>query len=158
MSSVQLMMNSVIGPLFVVASERGLLGIYWKQQPAHLVHSLKSRSPEVQILARAQSQLDEYLRADRKRFDLPLDVQGTEFQKKVWAALTEIPYGKTVSYQELANQIENKNAVRAVGTANGRNPLCIVIPCHRVIASNGTLGGYSGGLEIKAKLLKLEQA
>jgi methylated-DNA-[protein]-cysteine S-methyltransferase len=158
MSNAQWMMNSVIGPLYIVASEKGLLGIYWKQQAVPLVHSLNSRSPEVKILALAQLQLDEYLKGKRKRFELPLDIQGTEFQKKVWTALMEIPYGKTVSYQKLAKEIKNKNAVRAVGTANGRNPLCIVIPCHRVIASDGTLGGYSGGLDIKSKLLKLEQA
>ena len=87
---------------------------------------------------------------------MALDVGGTAFQKKVWAALAKIPYGKTVSYSDIARGIQNKNAVRAVGTANGRNPVSIIVPCHRVIQHNGTLGGYAGGLPVKVKLLGLE--
>jgi methylated-DNA-[protein]-cysteine S-methyltransferase len=157
MSNAQWIMNSVIGRLYLVASEKGLQGIYWKRQPVPMMKNLRSPSPEVKILARAQSQLDEYLSGRRKNFDLPLDILGTDFQRRVWTELNKIPYGKTISYRELAIRIENENAARAVGTANGKNPVCIIIPCHRVISSDGTLGGYSGGLAIKTKLLQLEQ-
>lgn len=158
MSKAQWIMDSMIGRLYLVASEKGLQGIYWKRQPVPMMKTLRALSSEVKVLAVAQSQLDQYFRGKRRDFDLPMDIQGTDFQKRVWTELNQIPYGKTISYRELANRIDNENAARAVGTANGRNPLCIIIPCHRVIASDGTLGGYSGGLEIKARLLQLEQA
>lgn len=101
-------------------------------------------------------QLDSYFAGHLHSFDLPLYPQGTAFQRKVWAALAEIPYGETISYLELARRMGNSNAVRAVGLANGSNPLPIVVPCHRVIGSNGTLVGYGGGLPIKRALLALE--
>jgi len=104
-----------------------------------------------------ERQLLEYLEGTRKYFDLPLDIRGTEFQKVVWKELVKIPYGETISYKDMAVAIKKSKASRAVGTANGKNPLCIIIPCHRVIASDGSLGGYSGGLSIKMKLLKLEE-
>lgn len=150
-------MNSPIGSLYLVASEKGLQGIFWEKQPAPLAKTLSSSAPEIKALALAQSQLGEYFRGQRKAFDLPLDIQGTEFQQRVWKELAKVPYGKTISYRELARRIKNEKAVRAVGTANGKNPLCVVIPCHRVIASDGTLGGYSGGLDVKARLLQIEQ-
>ncbi len=103
-------------------------------------------------------QLDSYFAGQLRSFDLPLNPQGTAFQRKVWAALAEIPYGKAISYSELAHRIGNPRSVRAVGLANGRNPLPIVVPCHRVVGSNGALVGYGGGLPIKKALLALEGA
>lgn len=142
-------MNSKIGRLYLVASEKGLQGVFWKKQPVPI--------KETKILSTAVRQLEQYLDGKRKAFDLPLDVQGTAFQKLVWNELSRIPFGKTYSYKEIAAKIKNAKAFRAVGTANGKNPLCIIVPCHRVIAADGSLGGYSGGLATKTKLLGLEQ-
>jgi methylated-DNA-[protein]-cysteine S-methyltransferase len=104
----------------------------------------------------AVAQLEEYFAGKRRRFDLPLAPRGTEFQRRVWRALTEIPYGKTLSYGELARRIAKPSASRAVGLANGANPLPIIVPCHRVIGADGSLTGFGGGLPIKRKLLALE--
>ncbi len=109
-------------------------------------------------LCEAIRQLEEYFRGDLQEFDLDMEAAGTEFQRRTWKALQAIPYGQTISYAELARRMGNPKAVRAVGTANGSNPLPIVIPCHRVIGSNGKLTGYGGGLDIKQQLLKLEGA
>ncbi len=152
----QWLFDSRIGPLYLVASEKGLQGVYWEKQRVPMATTLRSNAPEIENLTRAQTQLEDYLSGNRKNFDLALDVEGAPFQKQVWQELSKIPYGKTVSYTEIARRIKNDRAVRAVGTANGKNPLCIIIPCHRVIAANGSLGGYSGGLSIKEKLLRLE--
>ncbi len=108
-------------------------------------------------LAGVRAQLDEYLAGGRRDFEVPLRLQGTAFQQRVWAALCEIPYGGTISYGELARRVGTPGGSRAVGLANGRNPVSIVVPCHRVIAADGTLGGYGGGLERKRALLDLEQ-
>jgi len=156
-SRQQWIMESKIGQLFLVASEKGLQGVFWKKQLAPLAKSLKSSEPEVRTLAQAVRELDEYFEYKRRNFTLSLDVKGAPFQQRVWEELSRIPYGKTCSYGELAIKLNHAKAFRAVGTANGRNPLCIVVPCHRVIASDGSLGGYSGGMEIKTQLLKLEQ-
>ncbi len=158
MKNAQWSMKSKLGPLYLVASKKGLQGLFWKKQPAPMVKSLNEPRPEVRILAKAVRQLEEYLKEKRKKFALPLDVTGTPFQKSVWQALSEIPYGKTYSYKDVAKRIHNPKAVRAVGTANGENPLCIIVPCHRVIQANGSLGGYSGRRGAKSKLLKLEKA
>jgi methylated-DNA-[protein]-cysteine S-methyltransferase len=107
-------------------------------------------------LAKARQQLEEYFAGTRKEFDLPLRIKGTEFQVSVLNALQEIPYGKTASYGEIARRIGRPKAVRAVGAANGRNPIPIVVPCHRVIGSSGDLTGFGGGLDTKAALLRLE--
>jgi methylated-DNA-[protein]-cysteine S-methyltransferase len=109
-----------------------------------------------EILDRAEQQLAEYFAGTRDRFELDLEFHGTEFQKKVWHALLTIPFGQTRSYLDIATQIGNPAAVRAVGAANGRNPISIVAPCHRVIGSSGSLTGFAGGLEAKALLLTLE--
>jgi methylated-DNA-[protein]-cysteine S-methyltransferase len=101
-------------------------------------------------------QLEEYFNGDRKKFNVPLDIEGTDFQKKVWGELIKIPYGKTATYKKIAEKLGKNKAFRAVGKVNSTNPLCIVIPCHRVIGSNGKLGGYSAGINIKEKLLELE--
>ncbi len=111
---------------------------------------------ETPVIKKARLQLDEYFKGQRKEFDLPLLIDGTEFQKKVWQALMTIPYGKTESYKDIAIKIGNPNAQRAVGMANHNNRIIIVIPCHRVIGSNGSLTGYGEGLEIKQFLLDLE--
>jgi methylated-DNA-[protein]-cysteine S-methyltransferase len=108
------------------------------------------------VLEQAHRQLDDYFLGRRRAFDLPLSYAGTAFQNRVWAALQTIPYGTTLSYVELAYQINQPKAARAVGAANGKNPLCLVIPCHRVVAANGNLGGYSGGIEAKQWLLSHE--
>ena len=108
------------------------------------------------VLADSADQLTDYFAARRRHFDLPLAARGTSFQQSVWSALADIPYGELRSYRDIARTIGNPAAVRAVGAANGRNPLPIVVPCHRVIGSNGTLTGFAGGLEVKRFLLRLE--
>lgn len=153
---LQWLMKSKIGPLYLVASEKGLQGVHWKKQSAPMMKSLNGSSLQIKSLAQAVEQLEEYFSGKRKKFDLPLHFQGTEFQKKVWKQLSKIPYGKTYSYRDIARKIKNEKAVRAVGTANGKNPFCIIVPCHRVIAADGTLGGYTGGLKLKTRLLGLE--
>lgn len=112
---------------------------------------------ETPVLQRAFAQLNEYFAGKRQEFDLPLKPSGTTFQKQVWTALQTIPYGKTKSYADIANQIKNPKACRAVGMANHNNPIGIIIPCHRVIGKNGSLTGYAGGVNIKQYLLDLEQ-
>lgn len=112
---------------------------------------------ETELLAKAAKQLNEYFTGSRKSFDLPLAPQGTTFQQKVWNALKAIPYGETRSYGEIAKSIQQPKAARAVGMANNRNPIALVIPCHRVIGANGKLVGYAGGLEVKEKLLNIEK-
>lgn len=112
---------------------------------------------ETDLLKRAINELNDYLDGKRSSFDLQLEPNGTEFQKKVWNALKEIPYGETRSYGEIAKAIGNEKASRAVGMANNKNPIAIIIPCHRVIGANGKLVGYAGGLDIKEKLLQLEK-
>lgn len=156
MTLLQWQIQSSIGSIFLVASKKGLQGVFLEKQPVHLSKSLKEKNAVTNILADAAKQLEEYFAGKRTDFDLPFDIAGTPFQKQVWKALSKIPYGKTVSYRDIAKKINNPKAVRAVGSANGKNPLCIIVPCHRVIAADGTLGGYSGGLDIKTKLLALE--
>lgn len=113
---------------------------------------------ETPLLKKAHQQLQEYFDGKRKRFDLPLQPKGTDFQQKVWQALQEIPYGAVCSYQDIARVIGNAKACRAVGGANNKNPIAIIIPCHRVIGANGSLVGYGGGLPLKRKLLELEKS
>jgi methylated-DNA-[protein]-cysteine S-methyltransferase len=156
MSAVQYLMKSKITPLYLIASDEGLEGIFFEKQKIPLVKTLAADQKSSEILKQTQFQLEEYFAGKRTEFDLPLKFSGTPFQKKVWNQLSKIPYGKTCAYREVAKKIKNEKAVRAVGSANGKNPFCIVIPCHRVIAADGTLGGYAGGLEIKSKLLELE--
>jgi methylated-DNA-[protein]-cysteine S-methyltransferase len=112
---------------------------------------------ETGLIKKAYSQLSEYLAGRRKEFDLPLEPEGTEFQIKVWSALRAIPYGAVRSYKEIAQAVGNEKACRAVGQANNKNPIAIIIPCHRVIGADGGLTGYGGGLGIKEKLLKTER-
>lgn len=116
----------------------------------------ENECPPSPLIIRTINQLREYFEGKRKIFDLPLSPKGTDFQKKVWQSLLEIPYGETRSYKEIATKVGNPKACRAVGTANNKNPIAIVIPCHRVIGKNGKLTGYAGGMEIKSYLIKLE--
>ncbi|WP_297133868.1 methylated-DNA--[protein]-cysteine S-methyltransferase [Terrisporobacter sp.] len=111
---------------------------------------------ETYLIKKGIMQINEYLQGKRNKFDLPLDLKGTEFQNKVWNELRNIPYGETRSYKDIAVAIGNENASRAIGMANNRNPIPIIIPCHRVVGSNGKLVGYAGGLDIKEKLLNIE--
>lgn len=150
-------MNSKIASLWLVVSEKGLQGVFLGKQRVPMAKSgLKGGQRQIKILSKAVHQLKEYFDGKRKNFDLPLDVAGTSFQKSVWRELRKIPYGKTCSYRDIASRIKNPKAVRAVGNASGKNPVSIIVPCHRVIAADGSLGGYSSGLEMKRKLLELE--
>jgi O-6-methylguanine DNA methyltransferase len=121
------------------------------------IHELDINIIETPLLKKAYGQIQEYLNGKRKVFDLPLAPQGTDFQQRVWKALQEIPYGKTNSYKDIASNIGNVNAARAVGKANNKNPILLIIPCHRVIGANGKLVGYAGGLDVKGKLLDIEK-
>ncbi len=151
------LVSTPVGELRLVASERGLAGILWKNDDPHGARFLPQIHYESHpILIETERQLREYFAGERRCFELPLDFVGTEFQKKVWNALVAIPFGETRSYSEIARQIDHPQAVRAVGAANGKNPLSIVAPCHRVIGANGKLTGFAGGLEVKAFLLDLE--
>jgi methylated-DNA-[protein]-cysteine S-methyltransferase len=153
MNTIQFKYDSKIGPLYLVATEKGLSGIYWKEMKVPL--TLQSNlSPYFDMTI---AQLDEYFKGTRKEFQIPLDIKGTDFQVQVWKELQNIPYGETLSYKKLAEKISCSRYSRAVGTANGKNPLSIIIPCHRVISSDGTLGGYAGGLANKSILLNLER-
>ncbi len=148
--------QSDMGKIVLQANENGLLGVWFETQTTQ-PDNLGDYTDTNCVLNTAVQQLQEYFAGGRKTFSVPIAAQGTRFQQQVWHALTTIPYGETWSYQELANAIGNPKAVRAVGTANGKNPLSVIVPCHRVIGKNGTLTGYAGGVERKAQLLKLEQ-
>ena len=149
---------SAFGELAIAASEDGLVGIDLQTGKRPLVAKPEWQRQATPLTDTAAAQLQEYFAGERQVFDLPLDAAGTDFQRRVWQALCAIPYGETRSYRELAESIGNPNAVRAVARANGANPLSIVVPCHRVIGADGTLTGYAGGLEMKARLLVLEGA
>lgn len=149
-----IVVNSPVGPLLVHGTAEGLQEIRFADEAAP---EPTPTDPAAQaILERARAQLTEYFAGARRRFDLPLAPAGTAFQRRVWAALREIPYGHTESYGELAARLGKPTAARAVGLANGRNPLPVVVPCHRVIGTDGSLTGYAGGLAIKRQLLELE--
>jgi methylated-DNA-[protein]-cysteine S-methyltransferase len=150
-------MSSPVGALTLVATDDGLAGILWeKDWPNRTPLDTGARADSHPVLVETERQLNEYFSGRRKDFELSLDVDGTPFQRKVWNALRTIPFGETRSYGEIAKQIGNPDAMRAVGAANGRNPVSIVVPCHRVIGSNGKLTGFGGGLDAKAYLLALE--
>jgi methylated-DNA-[protein]-cysteine S-methyltransferase len=149
---------SPVGRLELVASELSLVAILWENDnPRRVPLAGVVESDSHPVLLETERQLQEYFAGRRREFALPLDFRGTEFQRRVWSALLTIPYGETRSYAQIAQQIGCPAAVRAVGAANGRNPLSIIAPCHRVVGSNGKLTGFAGGLEAKAKLLTLER-
>lgn len=146
--------NSKIGIITIDADETGIKALSLPDKPKQPDISKASALP---LLNEAKKQVLEYLEGSRKEFDLLLALEGSVFQQKVWKALTLIPYGETRSYGEIAKLIGNPKACRAVGMANNKNPISLIIPCHRVIGSNGSLVGYGWGLELKAELLKLEK-
>ena len=153
------MMGSPVGRLKLVATDDGLAGILWENDRPHRVRfTADTRDDRHPVLVETERQLEEYFAGRRKTFALKLDLAGTAFQRKVWNALLTIPFGETRSYAQIAQQIGSPDAVRAVGAANGRNPVSIVTPCHRVIGSTGKLTGFAGGLDVKARLLALEGA
>jgi methylated-DNA-[protein]-cysteine S-methyltransferase len=158
-SHVYKMVDSPVGKLTLVASDRGLAAILWENdRPRRVRLNLQAEDTAHPVLVETERQLAEYFAGQRTAFALTLDVTGTPFQQKVWSALLTIPFGETRSYGEIARQVGSPEAVRAVGAANGRNPVSIVAPCHRVIGASGKLTGFAGGLEVKARLLALEGA
>jgi methylated-DNA-[protein]-cysteine S-methyltransferase len=148
--------QSPIGLLEIKTNERALTGIRVVNDSDKNKETVLPTNEEQAILKKVRLQLDEYFSGKRKKFDLPLELHGTDFQQKVWKQLQQIPYGKTISYAQLAQAVGNPKAYRAAGSANGKNPVAIIIPCHRVIASDNSLGGYAYGLDAKKCLLKLE--
>jgi methylated-DNA-[protein]-cysteine S-methyltransferase len=157
-------METPVGELTLVASERGLRAVLWpNERPGRVpvgetVGESASGNPSAQaILHDAVQQLEEYFRGERREFDLPLDPVGTEFQQQAWQVLRTIPYGETISYGEQAGRLGDTNKSRAVGAANGRNPISIIVPCHRVVGSTGKLTGFAAGVDTKAWLLHHEQ-
>ena len=151
-------MESPVGALKLVAHDQALVAVMWDNEDhkrvrlAELIENIQHP-----LLLKVKQQLEQYFAGQRQQFNLPLDFQGTDFQQRVWRALLTIPYGETRSYKDSALQIGNEKAVRAVGAANGRNPISIIAPCHRVIGSGGALVGFAGGLDKKQILLSLEQ-
>ncbi len=145
---------SPVGMLRIVENGRGITAIKYLKN--FRVLPADAREKETTLLKQAITELKAYFAGQRRHFDLPLDEQGTDFQKRVWAALREIPYGQTRSYKQIAEAAGSPHGYRATGMANNRNPISIVTPCHRVIGANGMLTGYGGGLDIKKKLLELE--
>jgi methylated-DNA-[protein]-cysteine S-methyltransferase len=152
-------LDSPVGKLKLVASETGLTAVLWENDNPRRVplHDLVQDNDQP-ILLEAERQLKEYFVGALHSFSIPLDLRGTPFQKNVWRALLAIPFGETLSYGQIANKLGRPNASRAVGAANGRNPVSIIVPCHRVIGSTGKLTGFAGGLEVKSHLLTLETA
>ncbi|AXQ21443.1 methylated-DNA--[protein]-cysteine S-methyltransferase [Acinetobacter wuhouensis] len=151
-------MASPVGQLKLVATETALVAVLWENENPNRVRLAELiENTQHPILLETQKQLNEYFAGQRQVFDLPLDFEGTEFQQKVWQALLTIPFGETRSYKQIAEQIGNVKAVRAVGAANGKNPISIIAPCHRVVGANGKLVGFAGGLENKGILLKIEK-
>jgi len=153
--------DSPVGHLTLVASDAGVRAILWEAEGEHVRVRFATagavEQPDHPVLTDAVGQLGQYFAGERREFDLPLDTVGTEFQRSAWTALRTIPFGATVSYGEQARRLGNPKAVRAVGTANGRNPVSIVVPCHRVVGSDGSLTGFAAGLETKAWLLDHER-
>jgi O-6-methylguanine DNA methyltransferase len=160
----------MVGPLFLAASPRGLVALEFdarlpgQQTIRRNPRDLREESSKVQFEESADAlhdyvrELDEYFAGQRREFTFAVDLRGTDFQKECWHALVAIPYGETRSYADIARAVGRPKGFRAVGMANNRNPIAIVVPCHRVIASDGTLCGYGGGLDVKRKLLEIEGA
>ncbi|TFH15485.1 MAG: methylated-DNA--[protein]-cysteine S-methyltransferase [Acidimicrobiales bacterium] len=151
-------MDTPVGAITIVASDRGVRAILWPDGDAGRVR-LPTASPDSDhpVIVATVAQLGEYFDGEREEFDLPLDPVGTEFQQSAWMALRTIPYGTTISYGEQAARMGDRRKARAVGAANGRNPISIVVPCHRVVGSNGSLTGFAGGIDTKAWLLDHER-
>ncbi len=150
-------LDSPVGALSLVATDQALVALVWRTT-GHARVPFESAVEDAKhpVLRETARQLREYFAGKRRQFELPLEFRGTDFQRRAWAALLTIPYGETRTYGQMAEQIGNANAVRAVGAANGRNPISIIAPCHRVIGMSGDLTGFGGGLDAKAFLLSLE--
>jgi methylated-DNA-[protein]-cysteine S-methyltransferase len=149
--------SAVVGKLKLVASPNALVAVLWEKEPPDRVKLEPMKvAPQQPILVETERQLSQYFLGLRTEFDLPIEPNGSSFQKKVWRALREIPFGETRSYLDLASAVGSPKACRAVGAANGKNPLAIIVPCHRVVGASGALTGFAGGLEAKAKLLAFE--
>lgn len=151
--------ESPVGKLTLIADEKSLRGVLWENDellPKFLAK--KTKAAKNLILSRAKKQLHEYFSGKRKTFDIPIHFEGTKFQKRVWNSLRKIPYGKTQSYSGLAKTVGSPKACRAVGAANSKNPISIIVPCHRVIGADGKLVGFGGGLNNKEVLLNLESS
>jgi methylated-DNA-[protein]-cysteine S-methyltransferase len=148
--------SSPVGMLVLVATDRGLSGVYFEQHKYFKGTQDWAQAPAHVHLSEAARQLDDYFAGRRTSFDVPLDMAGTPFQQAVWRELAALPFGRTTSYAAIAQRVANARAVRAIGTAIGRNPVSIIVPCHRVLSSAGELSGYAGGLERKRYLLTLE--
>lgn len=153
-----------VGRLFVASSEKGLMRILFPaEEGADPLATLRNESPDADLMEGQGEnepvcrQLEEYFEETRTEFQIPLDLRGTQFQKTVWNAVTRVPYGQTRSYAQIAGDIGNPGSVRAVGAANGANPVPIVIPCHRILGADGSLTGYGGGIRVKRSLLVLEK-
>jgi len=159
MSLAYKQIHSPVGKLTLVASNKGLAAVLWENDKPGRVRlgELVERNDH-SVLIDAERQLGEYFTGRRKNFSVPLDMRGTPFQRSVWEALLAIPFGETRTYGELAKQLGSPQAARAVGAANGRNPISIIVPCHRVIGSSGKLTGFAGGLEAKEQLLNIEKS
>jgi len=158
MTDRQTFIDTPVGTLTLVASDDGLTHVLFDGETIET--SGPDEPPVVEddpVLRAAEMQLREYFAGDRRNFDLPLDLRGTEFQVEAWKALATVPYGETMSYGEQAERIGRPGASRAVGAANGKNPVPIVLPCHRIVGADGSLTGFAGGLELKQQLLALEQ-
>ncbi len=147
----RVLFDTPVGPMALECEGECLTALYLPCRP------VEGAGAETPLLARGRAELLEYFQGKRRVFDLPLAPQGTSFQRRVWSALAEIPYGTVISYKELARRVDRPKGFQAVGQANGRNPLPIFLPCHRVVGADGSLTGYAGGLELKQFLLELER-
>lgn len=151
--SAKIIYDSPAGKLGLIEKDGALIAVCFERElPSYAAVEMR----ETPLLQETKRQLERYFTGGLQEFDLPLTLEGTPFQQKVWKSLCKVPYGQTTSYGEIAKDVGNPRGARAVGMANHRNPICIIIPCHRIIGTNGRLVGYGGGLEIKVKLLKLE--
>lgn len=151
--------QSPVGNLHLIAGDEALLTLAFERNMPAILKRLgvtELNEQENSIIRQAKAELGEYFEGRRTNFEVPVELQGTEFQKRVWESLRRIPYGERISYRDQARSLAHETAVRAVGSANGRNPVAIIVPCHRVVRSDSTLGGYAGGLDIKEQLLMLE--
>jgi O-6-methylguanine DNA methyltransferase len=154
--------SSVLKKVFIASTDKGVCAVDFLTSEGTFLRKLRQEFPGDIVRSdrknqKALTQLKKYLKRELKHFDCPLDIRGTPFEKRVWSALKKIPYGKTRSYKDIAKSIGHPKAFRAVGNANGSNPLPLILPCHRVIESNGGLGGFGHGLKVKRQLLKLEK-
>lgn len=150
--------DSPVGKLKLVASDKGLVAVLWeKEKPSRVRVGEVEKKEAHPVLIKAERQIAEYFAGKRRSFSVRIDMQGTTFQKKVWDALLAIPFGETRTYGDLARRLGRPHAARAVGSASGKNPLSIIVPCHRLLGSTGKLTGFAGGLDAKTRLLELER-